>query len=160
MNKFIRKPDSFFNNNEIIDTFVFNREKFDVIVIHWSFYLKNDKRRKEAENIFGHGMNNWNIFGHGMNNWNIYIRFKPDFPGFDELPSDYNEFDLINFSGGATFFKMDGKNKVYGNDYMHFGDEDVMNCEKFNNSNRCFIDAHKIIEKLEAIIKEAYYGKN
>ena len=80
MNKFIRKPDSFFNNNEIIDTFVFNSEKFDVIVIHWSFYLKNDKRRKEAEKIFGHG----------MNNWNIYIRFKPDFPGFDELPSDYN----------------------------------------------------------------------
>ena len=150
MNRFIRKPDSFFNSNEIIDTFVFNSEKFDVIVIHWSFYLKNDKRRKEAENIFGHG----------MNNWNIYIRFKPDFPGFDKLPSDYNEFDLINFNGRATFFKMDEKNKIYGNDYMHFGDNDVMNCKKFNKSNRCFIDAHEIIERLEEIIKEAYYGKN
>ena len=141
INRFKKERDPFFKSGKIIDTFVFNHNDFDVIVIHWGFCY--GKRREEI----------LDLLGNKGNNWNIYIRFKPSFPNFDKLPDDYNEFDVIDFSGGATFYKPDGCNRVYGNDYMHFGDDDVMNCDKFDENNRCFVDAHKIIEQLEEICK-------
>jgi len=140
-NRFKNKIDNFFKMKCPVETFVVNRKNFDVIVKHWN--PDNHEKREEVEKILGHK----------SNIWNLYIRFKPSFSGFDKLPDNYDDFNLIYFHGCATYFKMDGKNKVFGCDYAHFDDEDVMNGETFDENNRCFIDAHDILKQLEDICK-------
>ena len=147
-NRFKNELDGFFTIKVPIETFVINREHFDVIAKHWR--LRHGAKAEEVKRILGHG----------NNMWNLYIRFKPSFPKFDKLPNDYDNFDLIYFHGEATYYSKDGENKIFGCDYAHFGDDDVMDCETFDESNRCFIDAHKILEELEQIWKGEKHGKN
>lgn len=136
-NRFCKARYSFFSFKSIKDTFVYNSKHFDIIVVRWngpSIFQEYDEQKKF---------------------WNIYIRFMPSFPDFDKLPNNYLDFDLISF--GATYYREDGKSKIFGNDYI--SNRKVINCNTFDENNRCFVDAHKILEELEQICKGAENGR-
>ena len=129
-NLFEKKNYSLFAYKSVQDTFVYNSRHFDVIVVRWngpSPYSEYDEQKQF---------------------WNVYIRFMPSFPNFDRLPGHCNDFDLISFA--ATYYKEDGKAKVFGNDYI--SSTTAIHNKDFDKTNHVYFDAHKIINSLNNIV--------